>query len=547
MLEKVQAFPAFQPMMGWWKTRQDRSQLDQAKKNLLVAIQEKNKLWFGKGKELAGRVELLLQTTEHNSALKKELAAVERVYYTYLAKMGIPFPPYRQEENQQLVKIFVEQGFDRNFLYSHPEFMTQARAQFWQYSFPVMGLKAVMQNGEPHLPVESLHTPGLYQLTPWSEVGKYNFDEYRWTYRGLARGGCDTSSRLVPLKRVHAAGKHVVQFVVASPGGALPRVLDFARTGHSFTQIIIPDGMDEGEVFSVGFYPRNLSDLGWQLFKRVPGVYRNHDSNVSRIQAGQVIPVVKQYVLPGDRRNSPCLFSIVENIQAVEAAFARQGKVFPRITKEDIDRAIFERNELKLDQITIILSDIRKQIEEGKLFISMNPMSAQAKANIVKQRFEEMQGKDAYCVLGANCTAVSYREEAFIAAFLDAKLDDAPSIRVFDSQVEMRDQKVSLIERIKDIASRILLHFFMALPVTGPLLGMGMRHPDSPDISDSSFVPPILSDTAKAAYAMLMAPFETRPVFPSGEILAGTRPIIEPPSLYQRVRYLWHRYWLLRQ
>ncbi len=405
-----------------------------------------------------------------------------------------------------------------------------------------------MQGDQLFLPFESRENSGKFSWKSWSHIKEQNLENFRITYRGFASGHPDRWRHLVPLKTVET-GKFAMQFVTSCPAGrSLPSSIDFKETGHSFMQIIIPKTASQAEVFSVGYYPRNLDDLGLRLFKTVPGVYRNHDSNVSRIQARQVVPIVKQYVFENDRKGNPSLYSIVENMGPISRALRAQGKTCSSISMCQINKAMLEKNEPELDRILIELTEIRELCAKGKISIANRPMSRDRKIAVMMQRFEQAQGKHLYHALGANCTSVAYREEAFAVAFLDAKRDFQKAVRVFESQVDLRDHQVGILDRIGDVIARIFLHLFAALPLTGPLLGIGSTHPDAKHLAGRSktLVPSVLSETAFATHQMLIAPFAARPAFPAGAILSRDHPPIDPPGIFSRIRYLWNRSHLLK-
>ncbi|MES2121733.1 MAG: hypothetical protein V4492_03015, partial [Chlamydiota bacterium] len=228
----------------------------------------------------------LIERCKDNRALSREVAKLERVYFTFLRGTYRSVPEqYRVKENAEMVERFVQMGVTPEFLRYHPEFLTTARVQFWAHYFSCVKLPLWMRDGELYLPFEVAENTRHYHWKPWSQVEKLHLDDYRITYQGFAIGHPDRSRNLVPLKTVDASGKCAIQFVTSCPvGRGLPSTIDLKASGHSFTQLIIPMGHSHlAEVFSVGFYPRKIADFGIQFFKRVMGVYRNHDSNVSRI------------------------------------------------------------------------------------------------------------------------------------------------------------------------------------------------------------------------------------------------------------------------
>lgn len=405
-----------------------------------------------------------------------------------------------------------------------------------------------MCNNELFLRVETTENSRDYVWKSWSDIKQLNLDNFRLTYEGFAIGHPDHSRRFVPLKTVDSGGKYALQFITACPRGRkLPSSINFAHSGHSFTQLIIPkeNAPAEAEVYTVGFYPRKLADFGYRVFKTVPGVYRNHDSNVSRIQAKQVTPCVKQYIFEPDLPNSPCLFSLVQNMPAIcEALLAKKWKLDP-ITLSQIDQAIRERNEPELDRILITLTEVRALIAKGVITIPIQPMDRKDKMLTMLRRMEAAQGTHPYHMPGSNCTAVSYQQESFAVAFLDAKLDKGASVRVYDSQIETRDRKFGLFDRIRDLFERIVLHFFAALPLTGLLLGTGSTHRDAAHFQANKLVPSILSETAFATHQLLTASTTPHPLFPAGEIISCNTPVLKPPNLISRIRYLWNRRSLL--
>ncbi|MES2121228.1 MAG: hypothetical protein V4492_00450, partial [Chlamydiota bacterium] len=267
--------------------------------------------------------------------------------------------------------------------------------------------------------------------------------------------------------------------------------------------------------------------------------------NVSRIEAGQVFPIVKQYLFRDDAAASPCLLSIIRHMDVVCAALREKGYQFSPVTIGQVDQAMLDRNEPELDRILIALTKIRELIVQKKIQVNLPAMSREEKVWTMKRRFEEFQGKHSYHMLGANCTAASYREEAFVVAFLDAALDGDKAVRVYDSQVDVRDHKFGIFDLICNVIERICLHFFAAMPLTGPFLGNGLTHPDATRLASQSVVPAVLGETAFATHQMLTAPFTQRPLFPAGEILAHDAPVIPPPTCFQRIRYLWRRRSLL--
>ncbi|MBS3903864.1 MAG: hypothetical protein KGZ39_00880 [Simkania sp.] len=549
MITKI---PVVNTLYQWWDARIEKQELHSLTALLEKSIKKTSEV------EVRALTEKTIQLLDHckgNPVFKREMASLERSYFVFLKAKGKYLPKdYLAQENRDFVELFSKMGISSAFMRTHPEFLTIARQQFWQHYFPFVKLPVRMVGNELYLPLETKENTGRFHWKSWSEIQSLQMDHFRITYQGFAIGHADQSKHLVPLKTVEAQGKYALQFVTACPvGRALPSSISFMDSGHSFTQIILPkrDG-DKAEVYSVGYYPRKLADFGMQLFKTVPGVYRNHDSNVSRIQAKQVIPIIKQYVLTDDYESSPCLYSLVQNMKPVCKALKEQGYKFGPITMDHIDKAMIDRNEPELDRILIGLTEIRELIVKNKIIVDIPIMSRKEKTLTIIKRFEQAQGKHTYHMLGANCTAASYRQEAFAVAFLDAKLDPDRAIRIFDSQVDIRDHRVGIVDRIGDIVARIFLHFFAALPLTGPILGNGSTHPDAVTLSSRygrlrTLVPSVLSETAFATHQMLTAPFTSRPLFPAGEILSHSIPIIEPPSLWARLRYLWHRDSLLKQ
>lgn len=490
----------------------------------------------------------LLDQCKDRPEFKSEVAKLERTYFKYLSKSGVPLPrAYLAKENCDLVNVFAKVGISREFLCGHPEFLSIAKEKFWQQYFPFVKLPIQMRGNELFLPFEISENTRIYHWQPWSKVKEMNLDDFRVTYEGFAIGHPDRSAHLVPLKTVDAGYKCALQFVTTCPiGRGLPSSIDIRTSGHSFTQIILPKrGAPDAEVYSVGYYPRKLADFGFQFFKTVPGIYRNHDSNVSRILAKQLTPLVKQYVFQEDTSISPCLFSLVQNMDAVCTALRAKNLKFNPLTIEQIDKAMFDRNEPELDRILIALTEIRQMILSGDLGVPIKRMEREEKAMAMIQRFERFQGKHPYHMLGSNCTAISFQQESFAVAFLDAKLDSGEAVKVYDSQVDIRDHKFGTLDRIREVFERIVLHFFAALPLTGPLLGTGSTHPDAAKFNSNRLVPSVLSETAFATHQFLIATFTARPLFPAGEILAQDTPVIEPPSFLARLRYLWNRNSLL--
>ncbi len=541
------SIPVIGPIVQWWVYRNERNELGSVEAQLQALLKRPV---APEAKPLTQRALQLLEQCKATPALKKESAALERAYISYLKQHGKKLPStYRTQENRDLVSTFVKLGISQEFLRTHPEFLTTARRQFWQHYFPFVRMPIRMHGNDLLMPVETRENSHKFIWKSWKEFRNSKFDEFRITYKGFAAGHSDRSKNLVLIKMVDSAGKCALQFVTACPvGRSLPSSIDFKETGHSFTQIVLPKkGSNKADVYSVGFYPRKLDDLGLQFFKTVPGVYRNHDSNVSRIQAKQVIPIVKQYIFEDDDKDNPCLHSIVRNMEAVTKALRAQGKKFVPITFKQIDKAMLERNEPELDRILIELTEIRELIVKGNLKVKIQPMAREQKAREMILRFERGQGQHLYNVVGANCTTVSYREEAFAFSFLDAKLDKAKAVRVFDSQVDLRDHEIGILDRISDIFDRILLHFFVALPLTGPLLGTGSMHPDPRGLKGraKSIFPSVLSEMAYATHQMLVSAIQERPMFPAGEILSRNAPIVKPPGLWARIRYLWNRHLLL--
>lgn len=488
----------------------------------------------------------LLNHSQNNSALKKEAGKLERTYFTFLSKRGAALPAnYVAKENRDLKETFSRLGISEEFLQTHPEFLAIAKKYFWQHYFPFIHTPVQMVNNELYLPFETVENARTYVMRPWTEIKRLNLDDFRVTYEGFAIGHPDRFSRLAPLKTVDSNDKYAVQFVTSCPTNRQPSPLSFESSGHNFIQIIVPKpGTAEAEVYSVGFYPRKIADIGIRFFKTVPGVDRNHDSNVSRIQAGQVIPIVKQYLFQDDADNNPCLYSLVQNMDAICAALRAQGLDLTPITLETIDSAMRERNEPELDRILITLTEIRNQIVARQLVVPIPRMGRVDKTRLMMQRFEGAPNL-LYNTLSSNCTAASYRHEAFAVAFLDAKLDRDRAIQVYGTQRDIRDHKFGIIDRIRDIFERILLHFFAALPLTGLLLGIGSTHPDARHIRSSRPriipIPSVVSATASNAFQMLIAPFRPQSQFPAGAIISADNIPIRTPGLWARFKYLLSR------
>lgn len=543
---KIESIPIIGTLYQWYNEHSARKELEAATQAFSQLSHSSQPALF---QPLAARTIDLIDHAKGNRALKREVAKLERTFFTFLQKTGKELPEtYVTDENKDLVDKFSRMGISSQFLRYHPDFLSTAREKFWIHYFSLVKIPLMMVNDELYFPVEEEENAGRFTWTSWSKLKELDPDQFRITYQGFAKGHPDHSRFLVPLKTVDSQGKYALQFVTACPiGRRLPSAIDFKDSGHSFTQIIIPqEDKNTAEVFSVGFYPRKVADFGIRFFKTVPGIYRNHDSNVSRIQAGQVIPVVKQYLFHDDRVDDPCLLSILKNMDRISHYFEAQGKKCPIITKKQVEKAMLERNEPELDRLLIQLTDIRKSIAKGKIPICIQPMTRKEKAHIVKRRFEKAQGKHSYHMLGANCTAASFREEAFAVAFLDAVYDKDQAVKVYDSQVDIRDYPFGFFDKLRNILERIFLHFFAALPLTGPILGTGFTHPDTPDADSKSLVPSILSDTASATHALLVAPFVERPLFPAGEILAQQTPVIQPPGFWARLKYLFKRSLLYR-
>lgn len=535
------SIPIIGTLYQWWCDRSTRQELDATGKRLQELIHSLEKTDV---KPMTHRALELIKQSKENSALKSDVAKLERIYIAFLSKTCQPLPPaYLAKENQGFVETFAKMGISYSFLLCHPEFLSAAKKGFWQHYFPFVNLPVKMVENELFIPMEQAENTRRYAWRPWSEIKTLNLENFRVTYEGLAIGHPDKSKHLVPLKTVDAGDKYALQFVTTCPvRRGLPSSIDVKMSGHSFTQMILPkQGSSKAEVYSVGYFPRAFDDLGWRVFKTVPGVYRNHDSNVSRIQAKQVTPFVKQYLFEQDRASSPCLFSLVQNMSAVCSAIrAKNGHLEP-ITMEQINKAITEQNEPELDRIFILLTQIRTLIAKGQLSVNIPPMNRREKMLTMMRRFEAAQGTHPYQLLGSNCTAVSFQQESFAVAFLDAKLDYEKPVKVYDSQMDIRDHKWGILDRIREVFERIALHFFAAFPLTGPLLGTGSTHPDAAHFNSKKWIPSILSETAFATHQFLTATVTTRPLFPAGEVLARHAPVLEPPGFFARLKYLWNR------
>lgn len=489
-----------------------------------------------------------IERSKNNQALGKEVAQLERTYFTFLREIGRPVPVrYAARENCNLLEKFTKMGISSEFLRFNPEFLNIARTHFWAQYLHFVKLPIWMAGHELYFPFEVRENSRHFAWKSWSEIKKLNLEDYRITYQGFAIGHSDRSKHLVPLKTVEAQGKYAIQFVTSCPvGRGLPSTIDLKASGHSFIQLINPlRNSNVAEVFSWGFYPRKLADFGLQLFKTIPGIIRNHDSNVSRIEARQVFPIVKQYLFQDDAPNNPCLLAILQNMGTVCNALRAKGYRFSPLSIEHVDRAMIERNEPELDRILIELTKIRELIVEGKIQVPLIPMGREQKALTMIRRAEESQGKHSYHMLGANCTAASYREESFVVAFLDAVLDKDKPVRVYDTQIDMRDHRFGIFDRICNVIERVCVHFFAALPLTGPLLGTGFTHPEAIRATAHRAVPSVFAETAFATHQMLIAPFTPRPLFPAGEILAQDAPVIQPPGIIARIKYLLRRNSLL--
>jgi hypothetical protein len=269
-------------------------------------------------------------------------------------------------------------------------------------------------------------------------------------------------------------------------------------------------------VYSVGFFPRRYADLGFRPFKTTPGIYRNHDSNVSRIQAKQAIPLVKQYVLEKDVLKRPCLFSL-----------AKHGKKLGTVTVEEIRQAMIKGDRAELQRMQQSLTKVQELIAKGKCKVYIPPMDRKEKMMGFMQGFEAAQGNHPYHLLQRNCTAVSLEQEWFAMAFLDAKRDSAKPIVVYDSQIDIRDHKWGILAQIREVFERGLLHFFAAFPIVGPLLGTGSVHPEAAKFTKERWwIPTLISETGFALHQLLTASFNPRPSFPAGEVLARNYPVV---------------------
>lgn len=542
----VNQIPLIGDLYRWWSNRSERQEIVAATTLFNRQLQAPEEAVVN---PLTQKTVALLERGKDNPDLKTELAALERVYFTFLSKSAQPLPfNYQAKENREMVDKFEKMGISLDFMRAHPEFLSTARQRFWQYYFPFVKIPVAMLGSELYIPFETAENSKKFEWKPWSSIKEMDLDNIRVTYQGICLGHPDQSSHFVPLKEVDSDGKYAIQFVTSCPvGRGLPSSLDFKTSGHSFTQIIVPKrDASKSEVFSIGFYPRKLADIGFQFFKTVPGVYRNHDPNVSRIQAKQIIPIIKQYVFDEDSAANPCLFSIVKNMAAVCQAYKDKGLQFDPISMDQIDRAMTDRNEPELDRIFISLTEARQKIVQGELNVHIQPMGREEKAMTMIRRYEEAQGKHPYHILGYNCTAVSYQQEAFAVGFLDAKQDFGKSVKVYDSQVDIHEYQFGILDRIRDIFERVVLHFFAAMPLTGLILGSGSTHKDAEHLKSEDAIPSFLSETAFATHQLLSAPFTRRALFPAGEILAQDTPVIQPPGFFSRLKYLYERGSLLK-
>lgn len=537
----ISDIPIVGTLYQWW--------CDYSKKQELTATTFAFEQLIKKPKEskaspLTQKTVSLLDHCKDNPVFKNELGKLERTYFTYLNKTAAALPPtYLAQENRDLVSTFSKMGIPTEFLHTHPEFLSIARKHFWQHYFPFVKVPVFMVGKELFIKFETGENTRRFEWKPWNAIKELNLENFRVTYQGFAVGHPDKSKHLVPLKTVDSGNKYALQFVTTCPTGrGLPSSIDLKMSGHSFTQIILPrETAPDAEVYSVGYFPRKYADFGFQIFKTVPGVYRNHDSNVSRIQAGQLSPIVKQYVFEDDSANNPCFFSLVQNMDAICIALKAKNIRCEPISMDQVSKAIRERNEPELDRILISLTEIREMMIKGTLRVPVESMSRKQKAMTMMRGFEEAQGKHPYHLLGSNCTAISFQQESFAVAFLDAKLDKDKAVKVYDSQIDIRDYKYGMLDRIQEVIERILLHFFAALPLTGPLLGTGSTHPEAVHLKSKRLVPSVLSETAFATHQFLIATFTPRPLFPAGEILAQNTPVIEPPGFFARIKYLWRR------
>jgi hypothetical protein len=90
------------------------------------------------------------------------------------------------------------------------------------------------------------------------------------------------------------------------------------------------------------------------------------------------------------------------------------------------------------------------------------------KARVIQGRFEGPHWPLRYSPWSANCAAIGGREAAFAEAFLDARLDPGPPIRVFDSQIDGSQYRLALLDRFMRFMGRRLNTRFTAMPRQRP-------------------------------------------------------------------------------
>jgi hypothetical protein len=510
----MNSIPIIGTLYQWcsdWGTKRELTQAGYALQKLMKS---------GRGTAstpLTQRTLQLIERCKDSSSLKGEVAKLERAYMAHLSKTPRLLPSaYLAKENRALAEAFAKMGISQHFLLNHPEFLSAAKERFWQHYLPFVKCPIQMRGKELFLPIEQKENSGRYSWKSWSEIRKMNLDDFRVGYKGFAIGHPDRFKSLVPLKKVEAKNKYALQFVTTCPvGQGLPSSIDITSSGHSFTQMILPqEGTSQAEVYSVGFFPRGIEDLGFRPFKTVPGVYRNHDSNVSRIQAKQVIPLVKQYVFEKDAFKRPCLFSL-----------AKHGKKLGTVTVEEIRQAMIKGDRKELQRMQQALTKVQGLIASGKCKVCIPPMDRREKMLTMMQGFEAAQGNHPYHLLERNCTAISFEQEWFATAFLDAQRDSAKPIVVYESQIDIRDHKWGMLSQIREVFERALLHLFAAFPVLGPLLGTGSVH--SEVVPERWWISSLISETGFALHQLLTAAFNPRPSFPAGEVLARNCPVLE--------------------
>lgn len=445
-----------------------------------------------------------LDKIKQNPSLRKVTAILER-YLLCLGKKveraGI-LPSalnnvsleYTTEQNEKLFAVFTRAGLSSAFLMDHPYFLDVARANHWHLLVPFLPRLNFGQENDFKIPVQVSSGSSSFTPMSWPELknrlifdshssGGLRIKNYRLTERGLVVGFNSDFQKMEPLKKVDSQGKCAIQFLTTcSPKNKLPRLTSVYETGHSMTQVIIPekgssrDHNPPSDLYSFGFYPRYIPDLFSGPLQTVQGAYQSIDDDVTRILGGQHKAIVKQYELFDDTPDDFCLVSLLkeENQEMIQAELARQSSNLQWMNREALKGILEKRNRKDIEKALSQLTKMKELLINSDVVSTLNLASKEEKAFQFLEFIEDIQHKFPYDMLLNNCTYQAIRQEDLVCKLLNAKRDQAAPVQVYPpgKQVSIDDIDITLTDRVIEFSTRVGLTFLAATPL-GSLLGRG--------------------------------------------------------------------------